>query len=85
MPQNKENEIKETKTISLDLNQEEGETLDEIRGITGLSTEQIVRVFIKDELLEFETDQKNFFDRHGDQIKTIRDGIKPEPADAEIK
>ena len=85
MPQNKENEIKETKTISLDLNQEEGETLDEIRGITGLSTEQIVRVFIKDELLEFETDQKNFFDRHGDQIKVMREETESEPADAEIK
>ena len=77
--------IKTNISISLEINQEEIETLEEIRGITGLSTEQIVKVFLQDELLEFETDQKNFFDRHGDQIKSTRDGVKLEPIDAEIK
>jgi len=83
MSQIKEN--KKTFNIAFDLDQEEIETLDEIKGITGLSTEQIVKVFLQDELLEFETDQKNFFDRHGDQIKSIRDGLKSESNDAEIK
>jgi len=85
MSQNKHDEIKEITTISFELNQEELEVLKEIKGITGLSTEQIVKVFLKDELLEFETDQKNFFDRHGDQIKAMRDGMKSESVDSEIK
>jgi len=83
--QKKVNTIKETINISVDLDQEEIETLDELNGITGLSTEQIVKVFLQDELLEFETDQKNFFDRHGDQIKVMREETESEPADAEIK